>query len=869
MDSCSCWAQWKKGLPTPGCINADCVYYVCWGTRRDASRQVIQVFSTQWMLYDKYGGYTHHFRQVCSADVRQTYETKEERFDKKFQEESYLIWYEERAKEREKLADDIKADECESDFKLGEALRISWYSHQKADKELSRIMTAKDMLDGFRLASDGILEREIKMPPPCRSKWVPVVPEGHATSVMTWKRWVFMQLHIGIFGGHRSAEKTLALLRRHCWWARMKEDVTKWVDNCMTCIRFRKMPQKQPAEIGIIPVDAECWEEIMIDLEGPSQPSDKEGCRYTLTYVCCLCHGVLLEKTMTCNAREVRRMFACCIFRSGKIPSMLRSDRGPEMKHALMEEFCNLVGIGRRMGTPWRPVEQGLVEGLHRETQKIYGMLVHDIMKCLPNEVGELLHVVEFIIYNTPGAHGYTPRDIDRRWSLATGLDKELQPFQVQEFEPVLQYVQQLFRAYREIRIQILTHLQDQTYKRTELANRFRRSKSIRVGDSVVLRDQRQRKAGGRTPYRQLYTEPREVSEIHGNKCTLRKADGNLLRNVHVEDMLLVPSHAKSLDTKADIHFPEDDQELVVDDVCTRRSPGDMLADDGRLRQDDFHKPSVKLDRVVAGSTVAYATGKKTYGIGRALNVSKVENKITLHVYGPVSDGRLRVQWRPLYVENGEESFVGTDAVTATVEASQIIALAPLHDGIVQHAVARRLDLGGYRIGDAVAEPDLNGDIARHGQNVEHNRAGSLAGFGPSCFTSDSSRGFSDRCPPVVQEAIAAVVDEMGTMNRVHDYVQFVEINSTIEFSLVGAMEHLGVQDGRAITVGAGGESYCLSSIRDKWKPRLVHVHGHSGVGLDGSLVAAIGRYQVETGSLFCVSLQFSDSIILTEIFQK
>ena len=43
------------------------------------------------------------------------------------------------------------------------------------------------------------------------------------------------------------------------------------------------------------------------------------------------------------------------------------------------------------------------------------GMLVKGIMQCSPNETGELLHVVEFIIYNTPGPHGYTPRDIDRR----------------------------------------------------------------------------------------------------------------------------------------------------------------------------------------------------------------------------------------------------------------------------------------------------------------------------------------------------------------------------------------------------------------------------------------------------------------------
>ena len=64
-------------------------------------------------------------------------------------------------------------------------------------------------------------------------------------------------------------------------------------------------------------------------------------------------------------------------------------------------------------------------------------MLVNDIFKSLPNETGELLHIVEFIIYNTPGAHGFTPRDIDRRWSLSLPFQRELQPLQVNEFEPL------------------------------------------------------------------------------------------------------------------------------------------------------------------------------------------------------------------------------------------------------------------------------------------------------------------------------------------------------------------------------------------------------------------------------------------------
>ena len=105
----------------------------------------------------------------------------------------------------------------------------------------------------------------------------------------------------------------------------------------------------------------------MIDLEGPYSPMDKQGNQYTMTYICCLCHGILTDRSPKCNAAEARRMFANCMLRSGTIPTLLRSDRGPEFKNVLMAEYTALVGLNRRFGTPWRPMEQGLVEGTHKE----------------------------------------------------------------------------------------------------------------------------------------------------------------------------------------------------------------------------------------------------------------------------------------------------------------------------------------------------------------------------------------------------------------------------------------------------------------------------------------------------------------------
>jgi len=381
------------------------------------------------------------------------------------------------------------------------------------------------------------------------------------------------------------------------------------------------------------------------------------------------------------------------MLRSGTVPSILRSDRGPEFKNALMNEYTSLIGLGHRFGTPWRPMEQGIVEGSHKETQKIMGMLVKDIMQCFPNETAELQYVLEFVVYNTPGPHGYTPRDLDRRWSLALPLEKELQPFQVNEFEPVSEFAKKLFHNYRQIRVRVMGYLQKMSSDRAELANRWRRSKKLEPGMQVVLRDPRQRKAGGRTPYRQPHTDPCTILEVRGNKCKVRKADGTILPDVHLEDALLVPDNLQSLEKKP-LEFEE--EELTVED---RRSPGMMLEDDGKqveAHNKTFNKTGMKpgkLAQIHSGNIIAYkVAGKvKVVTVGKIQSTSLPDGTAVVHRYRPVTDNRLRLYWTPIYIseEGGETLGSGATASTETVPVNRILYLVQLHDGVLSHADAR------------------------------------------------------------------------------------------------------------------------------------------------------------------------------------
>ena len=68
----------------------------------------------------------------------------------------------------------------------------------------------------------------------------------------------------------------------------------------MTCIRFRSRPTR-PEQVAVKPLDCDCWSEVMIDFEGPSNPPDWQRNRYVLTYLDVLSHGVPLDIELPSN----------------------------------------------------------------------------------------------------------------------------------------------------------------------------------------------------------------------------------------------------------------------------------------------------------------------------------------------------------------------------------------------------------------------------------------------------------------------------------------------------------------------------------------------------------------------------------------
>ena len=81
-----------------------------------------------------------------------------------------------------------------------------------------------------------------------------------------------------------------------------------------------------------------------------------------------------------------------------------------------------------------------------------------------------------------------------------------------------------------------------------------------------------------------------------------------------------------------------------------------------------------------------------------------------MHQYRPISDNQLRLYWQPVYVEDGVEVIGGgSTPSTVTVPVQRLLFPVRLHDGVLSHAAARRLDFLGYRY-EKLMGTDLNGE---------------------------------------------------------------------------------------------------------------------------------------------------------------
>ena len=169
------------------------------------------------------------------------------------------------------MASDIEGRDFPSQV-TSEDLRRKLHESQLKDKELGPIvrqLQAKQNPSAFkksatgqakpkgplrpavaqtvRLADDGVLEPRVLLHQ--GEPWVPYLPNEampYTAPEVSWRRWVFDQLHCSLMHSHRTYAETYNLMRRTAYWPYMARDCAEWHKLCEVCAQNRGSTMRPP-----------------------------------------------------------------------------------------------------------------------------------------------------------------------------------------------------------------------------------------------------------------------------------------------------------------------------------------------------------------------------------------------------------------------------------------------------------------------------------------------------------------------------------------------------------------------------------------------------------------------------------------------
>ncbi|KAL5508860.1 hypothetical protein EMCRGX_G004118 [Ephydatia muelleri] len=157
------------------------------------------------------------------------------------------------------------------------------------------------------------------------------------------KERILESCHAGVAGSHLGRDKTIDKISARFFWKNMYEDIKKYVKECDVCQRMNPKFVKSNAKLHPVPVRAQVWHKVGIDLIGPL-PETKKGNKYIVTLLDYFSKWPeacpIPNKTALAVAQFLFEMFCrfgCC--------EVVISDQGREFVNAVQAEFKAILPV--------------------------------------------------------------------------------------------------------------------------------------------------------------------------------------------------------------------------------------------------------------------------------------------------------------------------------------------------------------------------------------------------------------------------------------------------------------------------------------------------------------------------------------------
>lgn len=222
----------------------------------------------------------------------------------------------------------------------------------------SELQESKDLQHLYNMRNSLKLEKGLLTYTP-RGEGPPrwVVPSDHRGVMMSYA-------HDTPCGGHRSAKATYQTLQSVAYWPFMIQDISEYVQGCLTCCQFQPARPLNRAPLQRRGITFP-WSNLQIDWVGPV-PKSSRGNRYLLTITCAFTKWVECLPAPNDTAETTALLLMNHVFSRWGLPLSIESDRGTHFTAGVMTALWEMLGVDVKFHIPYHPQSSGQVERANR-----------------------------------------------------------------------------------------------------------------------------------------------------------------------------------------------------------------------------------------------------------------------------------------------------------------------------------------------------------------------------------------------------------------------------------------------------------------------------------------------------------------------
>ena len=219
------------------------------------------------------------------------------------------------------------------------------------------------------------------------------------------RRIVFSMVHSDIVSGHPGQKPSIEKTQRTFYWPTLKDDISKWVQQCDVCQRHKNFPGKKVGLLVPNEIPTKPWEIVSMDML--TDLPESEGFDALLIIVDRFSKMIRIIRTnKTMNSEALVRLCWDQVWKDFGVPKTIISDRGPQFASKFTKAHNEIFGIKTALSTAYHPQSDGQSERMIQEVQKTLRMYVNHYQNDWASKTG----VVEFALNNTiKSSTGYTP----------------------------------------------------------------------------------------------------------------------------------------------------------------------------------------------------------------------------------------------------------------------------------------------------------------------------------------------------------------------------------------------------------------------------------------------------------------------------